>query len=58
MHHTTVSNIIRTVTIEDELDLEICHQALKNFETDPRTYTFEEIEKELGLLELQDPLRG
>jgi predicted DNA-binding protein len=53
MHRTTISNIIRMATIEkieDELDLEICYRALKNFENDPKTYTFEEIRNELGPL--------
>jgi predicted DNA-binding protein len=52
MHGATISSIIRKATIEmieDELDLEICLKALKNFEKNPKTYTHEDMLKELGL---------
>jgi predicted DNA-binding protein len=50
---TTISNVIRQAImekIEDELDIEICRKALKNYEKDPKTYSLEEVKKELGLL--------
>jgi len=39
-----------TEKLEDELDAEICHKALKNYEENPKTYSLNEIKKELGLL--------
>ena len=50
---TTISDVIRQAImekIEDELDIEICRKALKNYEMNPKTYTHDEIKKELGLL--------
>ena len=49
----TVTDVVRKATIEmieDELDIEICRKALKNYEKDPKTYSHEDIKKELGLL--------
>ncbi|MCL2318248.1 MAG: DUF6290 family protein [Methanomassiliicoccaceae archaeon] len=53
LHGMKISDVIRRATmdmIEDELDIEVFRQALKNFEKDPRTYTMDEVKKELGLL--------
>lgn len=50
---TTISDVIRKATmemIEDELDIEICRKALKNYEKDPKTYSHDDIKRELGLL--------
>jgi len=53
LHSLNISDVIRKATmemIEDELDIEIVRQALKNYEKDPKTYSHDEIKKELGLL--------
>jgi predicted DNA-binding protein len=53
IHSSTISDVIRRATmemIEDELDIEICRKALKNYEKNPKTYSHEEIKRELGLL--------
>jgi uncharacterized protein (DUF1778 family) len=50
---STISDIIRKATmemIEDELDIEICRMALKNYEKNPKAYSHDEIKRELGLL--------
>jgi hypothetical protein len=49
----TIEEVIREATmemIEDELDIEICRKALKNYEKNPKTYSHDEIRNELGLL--------
>jgi len=49
----TITDVVRKATmemIEDELDIEICRKALKNYEKDQKTYSHEDIKKELGLL--------
>ena len=49
----TVSGFIRRAVmeaIEDGLDIEICRKALKNYEGDPKTYSHDEVKRELGLL--------
>lgn len=35
--------------IEDEYDIALANYALKEYEKDPKTYSLEEIKKELGL---------
>ena len=53
LHSSTISDVIRKATmemIEDELDIEICRTALKNYEMDPKTHSHNDIKKELGLL--------
>jgi uncharacterized protein (DUF1778 family) len=53
LYGATITDVIRKATmemIEDELDMEICRAALKNYEKDPRTYSHSDIKKELGLL--------
>jgi predicted DNA-binding protein len=50
---STISDVIRRATmemIEDELDIEICRKALKNYERDPKTHSHNDMKKELGLL--------
>ena len=48
----TISEIIRRFTIErieDEMDADIIRQAVKEYRTNPKIYTFEEEMKRLGL---------
>lgn len=48
----TISEIIRSSTIqriEDELDLDMIREALSEHRSDPKTFTFEEEMKRLGL---------
>lgn len=52
MHGMTVSEFMRQSAlekIEDELDLELFREAKKDFKKNPKVYTLEEAEKELGL---------
>ena len=52
MHGMTVSEFMRPRAIEkieDELDLELFKEAKENFKRNPKRYTLEEAEKELGL---------
>jgi predicted transcriptional regulator len=51
-HDMNVSECIRKAIlekVEEEYDLEIFKKAKEEFEKDPKTYTLEEIEKELNL---------
>ncbi|MCL2149187.1 MAG: DUF6290 family protein [Methanomassiliicoccaceae archaeon] len=53
LHSLTVSDVIRRAVmeaIEDGLDIEICRKALKNYEDNPKTYSHDEVKRELGLL--------
>lgn len=50
MHGKTVSDFIRQAAIErieDELDLKAYEEAISEFKKNPRTYTLDEIEREL-----------
>ena len=52
LHGVTVSELIRQSVmggIEDEIDLEAYNHAVKEYQADPRTYTLDEVKKELGL---------
>ena len=52
MHGMTVSEFMRQRAIEkieDDLDLELFKEAKENFKRNPKRYTLEEAEKELGL---------
>jgi predicted DNA-binding protein len=52
LHSSTISDVIRKATmemIEDELDIEICRTALKNYENNSKTYSHDDIKRELGL---------
>jgi len=52
LYGLTISDVVRRATmemIEDELDVEICRTALKNYEKDPRKYSHDDIKKGLGL---------
>ena len=48
----SVSDLIRQAVIEkieDEIDLAAYRRAIDEFNKNPRTYTLDEVEKELGL---------
>lgn len=50
MHGKTVSDFIRQAVIErieDELDLKAYEEAITAFKKNPKTYTLDEIEREL-----------
>ena len=52
LNNISVSEFIRKAimeAIEDEYDLECYKEALEEFKKNPKTYTLEEVEKELGL---------
>ena len=53
MNGISVSELVRQSVmerIEDEFDLRLYEKALAEYEKNPKTYTHEEIGKELGLL--------
>ena len=52
MHNISLSDLIRTALlekIEDEYDLTCYEKAVEEYELNPKTYTLEEVKKELGL---------
>lgn len=52
LHNISLSDLFRTAVmekIEDEYDLAAYNQAMEEYRKDPKTYTLDEIEKELGL---------
>jgi len=52
MNNMSLSDLIRTAVIEkieDEYDLECYEKAIKEYEENPKTYTLDEVKKELGL---------
>lgn len=52
VHGTNVSEFARKSMlerIEDELDLKIADEAMKEYLANPVSYTLDEVEKELGL---------
>ena len=52
LNKTTISEFVRNAImekIEDEYDLECYYKAKKEFGENPKTYTLEEVKKELGL---------
>ena len=51
LHGITVSELMRQAVlekIEDELDLALFEEAIEDFKKNPKTYTLDEVEKELG----------
>lgn len=51
MHGLSVSEFMRQSAlerIEDELDMKLFEEALDDFKKNPKTYTLDEVEKELG----------
>ena len=52
MNNISISDLIRNAImekIEKEYDLECYEKAVKEYKNNPKTYTMEEIKKELGL---------
>lgn len=52
LNNITVSDLIRNSImekIENEYDLNCYKEALKEYEKNPKTYTLDEVKKELGL---------
>lgn len=52
MNNLSLSDLIRVAVmekIEDEYDLESYHKAMEEYKKNPKTYTMEEVKKELGL---------
>ena len=52
INKTTIQEFVRKAVlekIEDEYDLECYYKAKKEFDENPKTYTLEEVKKELGL---------
>ena len=52
VNNMTVSDLVRQAVIEkieDEIDLEAYNKAMAAFTKNPKTYSLEEIEKELGI---------
>ena len=52
INNISLSDLIRNAVIEkieDEYDLECYEKAMKEYKEDPKTYTMEEVKKELGL---------
>ena len=52
MNHISLSDLIRNAVlekIEDEYDLESYHKAIAEYKKNPKTYTLDEVEKELEL---------
>ena len=52
INNTTVSELIRKTVIEkieDEIDLQAYEKAYNAYKKNPKTYTLDEVEKELGL---------
>lgn len=53
MNGISVSELVRRSVlekIEDEYDLKLYEKALAEYEKNPKTYTLDEVERELGLL--------
>ena len=52
MNNISLSDLIRNAVIEkieDEYDLECYDKAIKEYEENPKTFTLDEVKKELGL---------
>ena len=52
MNNISLSDLIRNAVIEkieDEYDLECYKKAIAEYKKNPKTYTMEEVKKELGL---------
>lgn len=52
MNNISLSDLIRNAVIEkieDEYDLKCYEKAMKEYNKNPKTYTLEEVKKELGL---------
>lgn len=52
MNNISLSDLIRNAVmekIEDEYDLECYKKAVKEYKNNPKTYTIQEVKKDLGL---------
>lgn len=52
INNISISDLIRNAVlekIEDEYDLECYNKAIEDYKKDPKTYTIDEVKKELGL---------
>ena len=52
MNNISLSDLIRNAVmekIENEYDLEFYEKAMKKYKANPKTYSMEEVKKELGL---------
>ena len=52
INNISLSDLIRNAVlekIEDEYDLECYNKAIEEYRKNPKTYTMEEVKKELGL---------
>lgn len=52
LNNISVSELVRQAVmekIEDEIDLKLFNEAMEEFKNNPRAYTLDEAEKELGL---------
>lgn len=52
MNNVSLSDLVRNAIlekIEDEYDLECYKKAMKKYKENPKTYTLDEVKKELGL---------
>ncbi len=52
MNNISLSDLIRNAVlekIEDEYDLKTYYEAMEEYRKNPKTYTLDEVEKELGL---------
>ena len=52
LHGISVSELMRQAVlekIEDEIDMRLYAEAMEEYKKNPKTYTLEEVERELGL---------
>lgn len=52
LNNISVSDLARIAVlekIEDEYDLRVCEEAMEEYKVNPKTYSLEEVEKELDL---------
>ena len=52
LNKMTISELVRNAImeqIEDEYDLECYYKAMEEYKKNPKTYTMDEVKKELGL---------
>ena len=51
MNNISLSDLVRNAVIEkieDEYDLKVYYEAMEEYNKNPKTYTLDEVEKELG----------
>ena len=49
MNNMSLSDLIRDAIIEDEYDLKCYEKAVEEYKVNPKTYTLDEVKKELDL---------